>query len=139
MLSRPFRAPHHTCSDVALVGGGSIPRPGELSLAHAGVLFLDELPEFSRRVLESLRQPLEAGVVHIARASKSVMFPSDVMLIGAMNPCPCGFHGSEQKRCICPLPAVERYAQRLSGPLRGDPRCEALMEAVAARRPRTPG
>ena len=118
MLSRPFRAPHHTCSDVALVGGGSIPRPGELSLAHAGVLFLDELPEFSRRVLESLRQPLEAGVVHIARASKSVMFPSDVMLIGAMNPCPCGFHGSEQKRCICPLPAVERYAQRLSGPLR---------------------
>ena len=118
ILSRPFRAPHHTCSDVALVGGGSIPRPGELSLAHAGVLFLDELPEFSRRVLESLRQPLEAGVVHIARASKSVMFPSDVMLIGAMNPCPCGFHGSDQKRCICPLPAVERYAQRLSGPLR---------------------
>jgi magnesium chelatase family protein len=118
IASRPFRAPHHTCSDVALVGGGSIPRPGELSLAHAGVLFLDELPEFSRRVLESLRQPLEAGVVHIARASKSVTFPADVMLVGAMNPCPCGFHGSHQKRCVCPQPVIERYAQRLSGPLR---------------------
>jgi len=116
--TRPFRAPHHTCSDVALVGGGSAPRPGELSLAHAGVLFLDELVEFGRRVLESLRQPLEEGVVHIARASRSVSFPADVMLVGAMNPCPCGFHGSPDRRCVCPTPAVERYAQRLSGPLR---------------------
>jgi magnesium chelatase family protein len=117
IASRPFRAPHHTCSDVALVGGGSIPRPGELSLAHAGVLFLDELAEFSRRVLESLRQPLEAGVVNIARVSRSVTFPAEVMLIGAMNPCPCGFRGSN-KRCVCPSHAIERYGQRLSGPLR---------------------
>jgi magnesium chelatase family protein len=116
--SRPFRAPHHTCSDVALVGGGSSPRPGELSLAHAGVLFLDEMVEFSRRVLESLRQPLEEGVVHIARASRSISFPADVMLVGAMNPCPCGFHGSPDRRCVCPASIVERYAQRLSGPLR---------------------
>jgi magnesium chelatase family protein len=118
IASRPFRAPHHTCSDVALVGGGSIPRPGELSLAHAGVLFLDELAEFSRRVLESLRQPLEAGVVNIARANKSVTFPADVMLVGAMNPCPCGFRGSDKRRCVCPQHAIERYSQRLSGPLR---------------------
>lgn len=115
---RPFRAPHHTCSDIALVGGGSYPRPGELSLAHGGVLFLDELPEFSRRVLETLRQPLEHGAVHIARAQRSVTFPADVMLVGAMNPCPCGYAGSEQRACRCSPPAVERYRQRLSGPLR---------------------
>ena len=114
----PFRAPHHSCSDVALVGGGSVPRPGELSLAHAGVLFLDELPEFSRRVLEGLRQPLEQGTVHIARASKSVVFPARVMLVGAMNPCPCGYFGDVRRRCRCPEPLVERYQQRLSGPLR---------------------
>jgi magnesium chelatase family protein len=115
---RPFRAPHHTCSDVALVGGGSNPRPGELTLAHAGVLFLDELPEFSRRVLETLRQPLEHGVVHIARAARSVSFPARVMLVAAMNPCPCGYFGSEQRPCRCPAGSVERYRQRLSGPLR---------------------
>jgi magnesium chelatase family protein len=115
---RPFRSPHHTCSEVALVGGGSTPRPGELSLAHAGVLFLDELPEFGRRVLEALRQPLEEGVVHIARASQSVSFPADVMMVGAMNPCPCGYLGSSQRPCRCPAPAVERYRSRLSGPLR---------------------
>ena len=115
---RPFRSPHHTCSDVALVGGGSHPRPGELSLAHGGVLFLDELPEFSRRVLETLRQPLEQRVVHIARASRSVTFPADVMLVGAMNPCPCGYFGTESRACVCHPSAVARYRQRLSGPLR---------------------
>ena len=118
LRERPFRAPHHTCSDVALVGGGSNPRPGELSLAHAGVLFLDELPEFSRRVLETLRQPLEAGTVHIARASRSVTFPAEVMLVAAMNPCPCGYFGSEVRACRCPPSSVERYRGRLSGPLR---------------------
>ncbi len=117
MRARPFRAPHHTCSDVALVGGGSSPRPGELSLAHAGVLFLDELPEFSRRVLETLRQPLEQGVVHIARAARSVTFPARVMLVGAMNPCPCGYYGSPSRTCRCPPAAVDQYCRRLSGPL----------------------
>ena len=118
MRRRPFRAPHHTCSDVALVGGGSVPRPGEMSLAHGGVLFLDELPEFSRRVLETLRQPLELGAVHIARASRTAHFPADVMLVGAMNPCPCGYFGSRQRACQCPPVVVARYRHRLSGPLR---------------------
>jgi magnesium chelatase family protein len=116
--TRPFRAPHHTCSDVALVGGGSQPRPGELSLAHHGVLFLDEVPEFSRRVLETLRQPLEQRVVHISRAARAVTFPAHVMLVGAMNPCPCGYHGSPHRKCRCPPAVVERYRQRLSGPMR---------------------
>lgn len=116
--ARPFRAPHHTCSDMALVGGGTIPRPGELSLAHGGVLFLDELPEFSRRVLETLRQPLEAGVVNVARVSRTVTFPARVMLVGAMNPCPCGYHGDPHRPCHCPPPVVDRYQRRLSGPLR---------------------
>jgi magnesium chelatase family protein len=116
--ARPFRAPHHTCSDMALVGGGSSPRPGEISLAHCGVLFLDELPEFSRRVLETLRQPLESGVVHVARVSRSVTFPARVMLVGAMNPCPCGFHGDTRRSCHCPPAVVDRYQRRLSGPLR---------------------
>lgn len=114
---RPFRAPHHTASDVALVGGGSVPRPGELSLAHGGVLFLDELPEFSRRVLDTLRQPLEQGSVHIARASRTAAFPADVMLVGAMNPCPCGYFGTGLKPCRCPPGAPERYQRRISGPL----------------------
>jgi magnesium chelatase family protein len=116
--TRPFRAPHHTCSDAALVGGGSQPRPGEISLAHHGVLFLDELPEFSRRVLETLRQPLEQRVVHVARAARSVTFPASVTLVGAMNPCPCGYAGSTHRRCTCLPAAVDRYKQRLSGPLR---------------------
>jgi magnesium chelatase family protein len=118
MSARPFRAPHHTCSDMALAGGGVIPRPGELSLAHGGVLFLDELPEFSRRALETLRQPLESGVVHIARVSRSVAFPARVMLVGAMNPCPCGYHGDPHRECHCPPAIVDRYQRRLSGPLR---------------------
>jgi len=114
---RPFRAPHHTCSDVALTGGGSVPRPGELSLAHHGVLFLDELPEFSRRSLETLRQPLEQRVVQVARAAKSIAFPASVMLIAAMNPCPCGFAGSTTRPCTCDARTADRYRRRLSGPL----------------------
>jgi magnesium chelatase family protein len=118
ITTRPFRAPHHTCSDIALVGGGSMPRPGEMSLAHGGVLFLDELPEFSRRVLETLRQPLEQGVVHIARAARTMTFPARVTLVGAMNPCPCGFLGDPRRTCCCSPLSVERYQRRLSGPLR---------------------
>ena len=117
LVDRPFRAPHHTCSEVALIGGGSAPRPGELSLAHHGVLFLDELPEFSRRSLETLRQPLEQRVVHIARAARTAMFPSSIMLVAAMNPCPCGYSGAEARRCTCPPSVIHRYQQRLSGPL----------------------
>ena len=115
---RPFRAPHHTISDVALVGGGQHPRPGEISLAHRGVLFLDEMPEFSRHVLEVLRQPLEEGIVRIARAARTAAFPASFMLIGAMNPCPCGFAGDPCRRCRCTPQQVDRYASRLSGPLR---------------------
>jgi magnesium chelatase family protein len=116
--ARPFRAPHHTISDVALVGGGQIPRPGEISLAHHGVLFLDEMAEFSRHVLEVLRQPLEEGCVRIARAARTAVFPSRFMLIGAMNPCPCGFLGDPVRRCRCSPLQIARYASRLSGPLR---------------------
>jgi magnesium chelatase family protein len=116
ITQRPFRAPHHTCSDIALVGGGSIPRPGELSLAHHGVLFLDELPEFGRRVLDTLRQPIEQGVVHVARAARTVSFPARVMLVAAMNPCPCGLAGSRQK-CRCTPGEVDKYQRRPSGPL----------------------
>ena len=118
LTTRPFRAPHHTISDVALVGGGTIPRPGEISLAHHGVLFLDEMPEFSRHVLEVLRQPLEEGAVRIARAARTATFPAAFMLVGAMNPCPCGYAGSDLRPCRCTPQQVERYASRLSGPLR---------------------
>ena len=114
----PFRAPHHTISDAALVGGGSNPRPGEISLAHEGVLFLDELPEFSRRALEVLRQPLEEGSVSIARAARSVRFPARFALVAAMNPCPCGFHGDGTGRCRCTPQMQAQYSSRLSGPLR---------------------
>jgi magnesium chelatase family protein len=117
ITARPFRAPHHTISDVALVGGGAHPRPGELSLAHAGVLFLDEMPEFERRALEVLRQPLEEGRVRIARAAASVEFPARVTLVGAMNPCPCGYFGHPIRACRCAPPQRERYAARISGPL----------------------
>ncbi len=114
---RPFRAPHHTASSVALVGGGSRPRPGEISLAHNGVLFLDELPEFDRRVLEVLREPLEAGSITISRAARQADFPAGFQLIAAMNPCPCGYLGDERGRCHCTSDQVARYRKRISGPL----------------------
>jgi len=113
----PFRSPHHTASTAAVIGGGSWPRPGEVSLAHHGVLFLDELPEFQRPVLESLREPLEAGVVSVARARMSCTFPAKFQLIAAMNPCPCGWAGHPRKLCSCPPVRVEAYRRRLSGPL----------------------
>jgi magnesium chelatase family protein len=114
---RPFRAPHHTASGVALVGGGSNPRPGEISLAHRGVLFLDELPEFDRRVLEVLREPLESGHIHISRAARQAEFPARFQLVAAMNPCPCGYLGDPSSRCRCTAEQVARYRARISGPL----------------------
>ncbi|RYU62006.1 ATP-dependent protease [Methylolobus aquaticus] len=113
----PFRAPHHTASAPALVGGGSNPRPGEISLAHNGVLFLDELPEFDRKVLEVLREPMEAGTITISRAARRVDFPARFQLIAAMNPCPCGYLGDASGRCHCTADQVQRYRQRISGPL----------------------
>jgi magnesium chelatase family protein len=118
LSARPFRAPHHTISTVALVGGGSLPRPGEISLAHHGVLFLDEMPEFDRRVLEVLRQPLEEGQVTVARAARTAVFPAHFVLVGAMNPCPCGFAGDDRRTCRCTPIQVAKYQSRLSGPLR---------------------
>lgn len=115
--ARPFRSPHHTTSHAGLVGGGTMPRPGEISLAHRGVLFLDELPEFSTQTLEVLRQPLEDRRVTIARASGTVAFPANVTLVAAMNPCPCGFHGDPVRECRCAPSAVARYQKRISGPL----------------------
>jgi magnesium chelatase family protein len=118
LTERPFRAPHHTISNAALVGGGSYPRPGEVSLAHHGVLFLDEMLEFSRHVLEVLRQPLEEGSVTVARAARTVVFPARFMLIAAMNPCPCGFLDDAIRICRCTPVQIARYRDRLSGPLR---------------------
>src|SRR5687767_1020448 len=129
MHHRPFRAPHHTISEVAMVGGGSIPRPGEISLAHNGVLFLDELPEFDRRVLEALRQPLEEGRVTIARSARTSSFPARFMLVAAMNPCPCGFLGDRRRACRCSDPQIQRYASRISGPLRD--RIDLVVEVPA--------
>ncbi len=119
LTTRPFRAPHHTVSDVALIGGGAFPRPGEVSLAHSGVLFLDELPEFKRGVLEVMRQPLEDGIVTISRAATSLTFPAEFMLIASMNPCPCGYFGSHipNHSCGCEYGAIQRYRGRVSGPL----------------------
>jgi magnesium chelatase family protein len=117
IAARPFRAPHHTISDSALVGGGMMPRPGEISLAHHGVLFLDELPEFSRNVLEVLRQPLEESQVTISRTRMSVVFPAHFMLVCAMNPCLCGFFTDPNKECTCTQLQIQKYMARISGPL----------------------
>ena len=117
MTMRPFRSPHHTISDAALVGGGQIPQPGEISMAHNGVLFLDELPEFQRTVLEVMRQPLEDRVVTISRARMSVEYPSSFMLVSSMNPCPCGFYNHPEKDCVCAPGVVQKYLNKISGPL----------------------
>lgn len=129
LSERPFRAPHHTISDVALVGGGSTPRPGEVSLAHHGVLFLDEMPEFDRRVLEALRQPIEEGRITVSRALRSVMFPARFVLVAAMNPCPCGYLGDPKRTCRCSPQQTARYRGRLSGPLRD--RLDLIVEVEA--------
>ena len=117
MARRPFRSPHHTISEAGLVGGGSTPTPGEISMAHNGVLFLDELPEFNRRTLEVLRQPLEDRVVTISRALSSTTFPADFMLVAALNPCPCGYRNDPRRNCNCTPPQIERYMGKISGPL----------------------
>ena len=129
LTERPFRAPHHTISDVALVGGGGTPRPGEVSLAHHGVLFLDEMPEFDRRVLEALRQPIEEGRITVSRALRSVVFPARFVLVAAMNPCPCGYHGDPKRACRCTPQQTARYHNRLSGPLRD--RLDLIVEVDA--------
>ena len=117
MTVRPFRSPHHTISDVALVGGGAFPQPGEISLAHNGVLFLDELPEFQRSVLEVMRQPLEDRKVNISRARFSVDYPASFMLMASMNPCPCGYYNHPDKECVCGAGVVQKYLNKISGPL----------------------
>ena len=117
LATRPYRSPHHTISDAGLVGGGSTPAPGEISLSHNGVLFLDELPEFNRRTLEVLRQPLEDGTVTISRALHSTTFPAGFLLIAALNPCPCGYRNDPRRDCHCTVPQVERYMSKISGPL----------------------
>ncbi len=117
MTRRPFRSPHHTISDIALVGGGQFPQPGEISLAHNGVLFLDELPEFKRAVLEVMRQPLEDRVITISRAKFTVEYPASFMLVASMNPCPCGYYNHPEKQCVCTPGAIQKYLNRISGPM----------------------
>lgn len=131
VTERPFRSPHHSASHTALVGGGSWPKPGEITLAHRGVLFLDELPEFSRGALESLRQPLEDGIITIARVNSSLTFPARIILIGAMNPCPCGNKNNAEKECVCSPMAVSRYQKKISGPLLD--RIDLIIEVPAVK------
>jgi magnesium chelatase family protein len=135
-IARPFCSPHHTASPAAIVGGGSTVRPGQISLAHRGVLFLDEFPEFARNVLEALRQPLEDGVVSVARASGTLTLPAKFMLVAAMNPCPCGNLGDPGAICICTPTAVVRYGKRVSGPLmdRMDIQVQVVREKVSEER-----
>jgi magnesium chelatase family protein len=117
VVIRPFRSPHHTTSHIGLIGGSTIPKPGEVSLAHRGVLFLDEFPEFPRNVLEALRQPLEDGYVIVSRAKQRIQFPSRFMLVAALNPCPCGFYGDPNNECKCTYQQILRYQKRVSGPM----------------------
>ncbi len=131
LKERPFRAPHHTISDAALVGGGAIPRPGEVSLAHHGVLFLDEMPEFDRRVLEALRQPIEEGRITVSRALRAVAFPARFVLVAAMNPCMCGYYGDKRRACKCTSQQIAKYQNRLSGPLRD--RLDLVVEVEAVQ------
>ena len=140
-FSRPFRSPHHTISDVGLIGGGSVPGPGEISLAHNGVLFLDEFPEFKRSALEVMRQPLEDGEVSISRAAGKITLPSRFMLVAAMNPCPCGYLGDKSRRCRCSPVQIQRYRSRLSGPLldRIDIHVEAPALSIDELRTSAPG
>jgi magnesium chelatase family protein len=136
MTQRPFRSPHHTISDAGMVGGGSTPAPGEISMAHHGVLFLDELPEFNRKSLEVLRQPLEAGCVTISRALASTTFPARFVLVAAMNPCPCGYLGDPRRPCKCSPVQVERYMGRVPAPCWTASTCRGRRTAAAEAPPR---